>query len=621
MRTSTWLLFIAVLATGLYIGLLDRKKDSTDRKRAIARRVLRIDPTRINSLRVLQPDLQFAAEKRGDQWQLTSPMSARADNGVIARLIDTIELLERSDVIRGREQRRQGLTLADFGLDDPRTRIVLGSAEKEWTLLVGRDTPVGGQLFLKEARDSSVFVAPTNLLADLPASIDALRDRRLFIGLPGDVNRLDLRRPEGLLNLARVDVGNWRIQQPWSGRAASGPVRDILDQLFTARVVDFVAESFDAAPLYGLDEPTAQAIVTGDRRMGEQVLLLGKPVDRNTNLVYATMQGKSAVYTVNRTLLDALQVKAETLRDRRLLTLPVFDIASIRIEEGERSILLNRSADGSGWELLAPVQQKANEQLIQSALAEWSGARIESFLDRTGTNALPPGMETPVGRITFSRRPLATTTNGAASAANPDEEAVLLIFEQGERANRTLVKWAHEELPVTIARAVLDALPASPLYYRSPEVLTLDPDAVRSLSRSVDGREESVIRDGTNQYRAAAGSAVVDMEHVQRTLDTLAVLRAKTHVAAAADNLPAYGLAEPRAQLLVGIQGGAAPTRTLWIGGEDPDGNAYAMIRGGDVVFTLDPSVRDILLAPLYKSAEPAKENPVVPSSPEPIEP
>ncbi len=621
MRTSTWLLLIAALATGLYIGLLDRKKDSTDRKRAIARRVLRIDPARITGVRVLRADLQFAAEKHGDQWRLTSPVAARADNGVVARLIDTIELLERSDVIRGREQRRQGLTPADFGLDEPRARIVLAGPEKEWTLLVGRDTPAGGNLFIKEARDSAVFVASTNLLADLPAAIDSLRDRRLFTGLPGEVNRLDLRRPEGLLNLARLDVGHWRMQQPWNGRAATAAVQDILDQLFTARAVDFVAESFDAAPLYGLDEPAAQAIVTGDRHMGEQALLLGRPVDRDTNLVYATMRGEGTVFTVGRGLRDALQIGAESLRDRRLLTLPVFDIAAIRIEADERSILLSRSAEGNGWELLAPVRQKADEQLIQAALDEWAGARIEAFLDKTRTNALPPGMETPAARIIFSRQPLAAPTNGPPPAAGPEDEMTLSVFDPGGRTNWALVKWDHEEAPVLIARAILDTLPAAPLRYRSREALTLDPASVRSLSLSIGGREETAIREGTNQFRAAAGPAAVDVETVQRTLNTLAALRAGAWVAPATDDLAAYGLAEPRAQILVGVQGGAAPTRTLWIGGADPDGGCFAMIRGGDAVFTLDASTRDTLLAPLYTSAAPAKEPPVVISRPESIEP
>lgn len=620
MRTSTWLLLIAVLATGLYIGLLDRKKDSTDRKRAIARRVLRIDPARITSVRVIRPTLQFVAEKRGDQWRLTSPVAARADNGVIARLIDTIELLDRSDVIRGRDQRRQGLTLADFGLDDPRARIVLGSAEKEWTLLIGRDTPVGGNLFLKEAGDSSVFVAPTNLLADLPATIDALRDRRLFLGLPAEVNRLDLRRPEGLLNLVRVDVGNWRMQQPWSGRAASAAVQEILDQLFTARIVDFVAESFDAAPLYGLDEPTAQATVTGERGMGEQALLLGKPVDRNTNLVYATMQGEGNVFTVNRSLLDALQVKADALRDRRLLTMPIFDITTVRIEEDERTILLARNAETGQWEMLEPARQGVDEPAIQSALSEWAGARIESFLDGAGTNAPPPGVEKPARRITFARRALAVSTNAAPVAVHPDDEATLLVFSP--TSEWTLVKWSHETAAALIDPGVLDTLPADPLYYRSREVLNLDTAAVQSLTLTIDGREESVLRAGENSF-TAAGSTAVDAEALARTLETLASLRARAYVADGVENLTAYGLAEPRAQLVIGLQGGAAaaPTRTLWIGADTPEGGCYAMIRGGDVVFTLDASTRDKLLASLYKSAPPAKEKPIAPTSHEPIEP
>ncbi|HMP77043.1 MAG TPA: DUF4340 domain-containing protein [Kiritimatiellia bacterium] len=609
MRAGTLFLLILVLGLGAYIAAIERKADSTDRRREIARRVLRIDASRITGIRVAQPAMQFAAVKEDDLWRLTSPVAARADAGAIARLLDTLELLERSDVIRGREQRRQGLTLASFGLDQPRARITLNGADKDWVLLVGRDTPAGGNLFLKEANDSAVFVASTNLLADLPISVDALRDRRVFLGFPGTVSRIDLRRREGLLTLARTELGSWRLQQPWSGRAAQTEVQNLLDQLFTARAVDFVAESFDAASLYGLDEPAAQVAVTGDRQRGDQVLLLGKVVERGTNQVYATLQGEGTVFTVSQSLLDALQVKAESLRDRRLLALPAHDIAHLRIEEDERTLLLSR-AEG-GWDIEIPLRIKANEARVQAAIAEWTGLRIETFINPSGTNLATWGFDSPARRITFARRPPTAGTNVTRVVAT-DDELTILVSSLPPSNGLATVKWAHEDTVLLIRASALDALPASTRHFRHPEVLAVDPGAVRSLTVSRGGVEESVLRDAADAvFRAAPPGVAVDADAVRRVLENLSSLRATAFVAAALDLAP-YELDKPRAQLTVGIQGGTAPVRTLLFGREDENGQVLTMLRGGDVVFTISRETRDKLLAPLYKPEKSTKEPPVV---------
>ncbi len=609
MRKGTFILLLAVIASGLYIGLFERKQNTTDRKRAIARRVLRFDPAHITSLRVIQSDLQFSVEKRGDQWRLTSPVSALADAGEVSRIIELFDHLEQSDVIRGRDQRKQGLALSHFGLEQPRARITLTTPEKEWTLLVGSDTPVRGNLYIKEANDSSVFVAATNLLADLPTAINALRDHRLFQGMPSEATRLHIRRREGLLSLARTETGAWKMQQPWSGRAAIAGVQNLLDQLYTARIEDFVAESFDAASLYGLDEPAAQISVVGDRRHGEQTILLGKTVDRNTNSVYATLSGEGNVFTVNRALLDSLTVKADALRDRRLLTIGAPDINFIRIEAGERAILLARS-ESNTWDILEPVRYRADDVHIEAAIAEWTGARIEEFVDSATTNLANWGLAPPARRITFSRNTPSIPTNSLPTPA-PDEETTILLSALPDEENLTLVKAAHEESLFRIQADIPQTLPASTISYRNLEILRLDPSSVRSLTLTRGEKEEAILRDSTNRFHAASTTNIMDEDAVQQTLTAVTALRALAFVTDDVSDLKPFGLAQPIAQLTVGAQAGATPPRTLLFGQEDADGNTYAMLRGGDAVVTLDRSTRDKLLTPLYKASQPAKDIPV----------
>jgi hypothetical protein len=414
---TTWLLLVAVLALGGYIALVERRDDQQDRRQERARRALRFEPAQVTQLRIATADMQATVEKEGGTWRLTNPVRARANAGEVARILDTLEALVRSEVITGRQQREQKLTANDFGFARPRARISLRENGRDMTLLIGRDTPLGGNLFVNVETEASIFVASSNLLASLPARVDDLRDRRVLAGFPGDASRLDLRRADGLLQLARTQQGVWRMQKPFTGRAAYAAVQNLLDRLYETRVVDFVADTIAAASLYGLDEPTAQITLAATRPQGEQVLRLGRTVEGRTNELYATLEGTENVFSVPTALLETVSVKAPDLRDRRLLMMPAYDIAFISTTEGERAIHLSRG-DDSSWAVVEPRRFPASGERLQELLAEWTGLRIETFIDNPGTNLAAWGLSPPARRITFATR--APTAEATAPTADPE---------------------------------------------------------------------------------------------------------------------------------------------------------------------------------------------------------
>jgi hypothetical protein len=606
MRSATTLILLAaVLALGSFIWLVERRADTTDRRRELARRVLRFSPEKVKSIRIVTDRLQAAVEKQGDQWRLTSPMQARANAGEVSRILDNLELLDRGEVITSRQQRKRQLTLADFGLDQPRARIVLGEGEREITLLIGSDAPLGGNLFIKEASAGSVLTVSTNLLAELPTEAAALRDRRLFLGFPGDSTRLDLKRPDGLLQLARDASSTWRVQKPFVGRAAYAAVQNLLDALYAGRAVDFVADSFAAASLYGLDEPAAQITVVGDRKFGEQVLLLGKAVEGRPEQVYATVQGTEAVIAVDRKLLEAVAFKAEDLRDRRLLTLPAYDIGYIEVQAGELSLKLVRQEDGV-WTLTEPRQFEAYDARIQAILSEWTGLRVEDFIEQPGTNLARLGFAPPARRITFARRPPGTG----------DEAAVVLVSSQDAGAGRITVQVAGEETLYRVSNDGLQALPMDPLYYRDLAVLELDPATVRSVTVQASGREQGAVREpSTNTFKAAAAGAELLPASAEAVVEQACRLTAVAYEEENPADLALYGLDKPEGVVTLGLSGQGAISKSILVGNEASPGTVYALVRGLDVVFTLDKAVRDNLLQPLYKSSAPTQETPVAENS------
>ena len=136
----------------------------------------------------------------------------------------------------------------------------------------------------------------------------------------------------------------------------------------------------------------------------------------------------------------------------------------------------------------------------------------------------------------------------------------------------------------------LAALPSDPLYFRDTEMVSLSTGTVRGIAFESGGRQLSVQIDATN----AAPNAVV-----LSTLDALRSLRAKELVSKDTSNLTAYGLAPPQAKITAVLTGTNGLSKILMLGSPAPGGGHYAAVQGLDLIFTLEDSDWEKLLAPL----------------------
>ena len=607
---TTLFLLIAVLGLGAFIWLVERKADTTERREDRARFAIRVDSSKVTALELVAGDLQIECEKKGHQWLITNPVKTRADGGEVQRLLEELERLPRGEVITAAEQKRQHLTEADYGFVPPRARIVLRTEQRDVTILVGRDAALGGSLYIKEDGQPDIISTGTNILAALPRDVVDLRDRRIFEGFPADVTRVSVRRPEGFLQLVRNAQGMWRIEKPLSARAAGPAVQDLLDKLFELRVHDFVADSFAAASLYGLDEPVAQVTVASDKQ--EQTLLLGKLSDQDSGQMYATVQGIEAVYTVPSNSLESLRVKVDSLRDRRLVTVPAYEISYIQMEEGERVVKLQQT--NGVWHVIEPKQYRADEQRVQVLLGEWTGARADAYSDDPGTNLAEVGLAPPARKILLARNPpLPPTTNAPEPVAEAGESASILISSSEAGDGRIMVKVEGEDSLYLMASDAMHAMSLDPLYYRDHQVLALDPSNVRTLSVQRDGAEDSIERESTNSFRAAGGGKqTIAKAAADAILAELRDLRAVDLIAEDPADLSPFGLDAPKVTLAVGLAGGASGLgKSLLIGGTIPGGYVYAMIKGQDVVFTLEKGVAERLTHGLYNVPSPSEISPI----------
>jgi hypothetical protein len=591
---TTLLLMLAVIALGAYL-LITREQSALDERSVMAaRRAFRFDPDRIENIRIETPDGLFMLERADATWRMAHPVSARADVDAAGRIIDTVTSLRWSQVISARDQQELKLSLADYGLDQPRASIELSGGSTGFSLLFGRDTPDGRGMYLKRDDLPDIFVTARDLLAVLPASALDLRDRRLMTVLPDRVRRVEWLTRNGPVQASRLGGEQWQIDRPVSARANGPAIRQWLDRMYAFQVHEFIAESVAAGSLYGFDEPTRQVTI-GDDTGETYVLKIGNAVDAAATAYYASIQGREQVFSVLKEVADWLQPVSGQFRDYRVMTLPVAEIKSIRMTDSDYTIELNLNTQGI-WEVVSPKRFTAYPARVEELLEAWSGTPAQAFVDPPFTDLAAYGLQTTNRQLRFARKLDgkadfslalgATNLTGSFYASMPGIASIL-------------------EMPGSL----LEQFTVNPMNFRDPQVLALSAGEVQRIAQTVAGITYAVeLREGL--FRASGAGEVPDTDAINEMLFRASNLQALSFIEEDPSDLTPYGLEPAFAQVVFSLASSGL-NRVLLFGSSAPEGGGrYAMLQGIDLVFTLDDASATAMLKPVA--------NPLAPTPPLP---
>ncbi len=567
----TGILALLAASLGLLIVFWDRDDDTARARMERARRAFRFDPARVDRLVIATGDEPIECQLAGRQWRLVRPIAARADPVAIERLLGALQELPRGDIIL--PPRRQADAYAPYGLDDPRARISIIEGSVTNQILIGRRTPLGDGVYVRQSDHAGLARIHTRLLDLLPASADALRDRSLLVGTPAAIDRLDIRSPAGYIQLARDPARIWRMFQPATTRADPATVAALLEQLLSCSVVQFVQDAVgDLAP-YGLDSQSAvTAVLNTDTGDGSQMLALGDPLPNAPDLVYARLQAENSIYAVPLAVRQALLLRPDDLRDRRIPGLDPDAIQNVRIEDGETALELFLDDQGQ-WQISAPLRAPADAETIYALLRSWADVRLVAFENEPPTNAPPP---------------LSRTLHLALRDA-PDAPVTLRLGPNPADTNTLRVAIAGDSSIAIASSSVLLDTPLDPLRYRSREILSIPAGDMESLRIATAAHTVKIERDSASgQWSPAA-------PWLDRLLATLSYLRAESFATDHADD----GLEKPYLSLTVRQRGQSGLSTTLLIGNEvSPGGPRHAAVRGRALRFTLSPQTVDALTPP-----------------------
>jgi hypothetical protein len=577
-RTTLVLVLVALVFGGL-VALDHYKGTSTEDAQSKRKRILDFESKDITDLKIQLTNQVYALQKNGDQWQIKQPLDVRANYSTVSSILDELEFAQRTRTIT--EKELEGVKLADFGLENPRLRLTLQGKKGVMVLLVGNETPTKDEVYAQVQGAKDLLVAPKSIYERLNHTLDDLRDRTVVDFQPASATRIEIKSADRVIEVARSSAATnaeprWALTRPLAARANQRKVSELLADLSSLRVTDFVSEDPRDVHTYQLDEPEREVTVwTGESGM---TVLFGRALTNDATKVYAKPKSTDSIYTIPSATAQKFAVQANDLRDPQVLAFADDDVHGIEVLHGTDGISLVHT--DSTWRIVAPVAAAADETAVQQLLGHLRGLSARQFTADVATDLDKYGLAAPMATVSLhgeGSNPLAQLLMGATDASN------------GVR----FVKRADEPFVYGVDTNIVSWLPDNYLALRSHVVADMKADEIVKLVIEKNTGEQILQRGAEGKWKLVEPSqGVLDNDALQRVLDVLASLRAEDFIHDGRDNLAEYGLDKPETTL---IATAGDKTYTLALGKmADPD-KKFALWADPALVFTISTATANTL--------------------------
>jgi hypothetical protein len=270
--------------------------------------ILKVNPADVTELVIKQKE-PVTLKKTNGKWQITEPKPYPADQEAVAGVLSILSGLNADRVVEEKTSDRK-----QYGLDPAETELdISGKDSTTRKLLLGDDTPTGGDVYAALSTDPRVFTIASYSKTSLAKTLNDLRDKSLLTSRSDKVSRVELLKKGEDLEFDRTKDG-WQILKPSSSPADSSAVNALVSTLTNARMD--LSTTTDAAAAFARATPLAAAKVTGDA--GVQTLEIRK----NKDDYFAKSSTVDGIYKVDSSLGQGLDKKIDDFRPKKRAATP-----------------------------------------------------------------------------------------------------------------------------------------------------------------------------------------------------------------------------------------------------------------------------------------------------------
>ena len=338
---------------------------------------------------------EMELEKQQDNWQLTRPIKARANNDAVIDLLTKVNQTQIAKFVP-----RDKANTPTTSLDSPSSVLTLfAGTDEKIEIQLGAIDPTDSQKMFALLPERDTVIEINKAFAGLfDVTPNELRDRKIARINQDLVDRVTIEKVDQPKIILGREEDRWKFVVPNNSVANADSIDRLLEAINSGEISGFVSDTATDLGKYGLDKPLLKftfssysSANTAESNAGEFVLAtvaFGKSENR---LTYGRIAEEPFIFSVPDTLISELPTTEFDFRTLKITDLKRPDLLSIHIERPETPPLDLVRDDKNKWVLKGSESQQ-NDGQIQLLLNTVCGLRAVSWV---GNSKPEYGLETP----------------------------------------------------------------------------------------------------------------------------------------------------------------------------------------------------------------------------------
>ncbi len=595
---TTLILFVIAAAVFAYLVIVERNRPGTEEAARQAQNLVNFSRDKINGLVIQNGDDKIDIRRHDDKWRLEIPIKDQADGAVVNNLLLDLENWQKDAAISAKEMEADKNKLADYGLANPKLRLKLLGPDAPPEIFFGKDAALEGKMYVRFENSKETFLASQSVKKAIDKKPEDFRDRKLTDLIMAQVVRVVLKTSAGEMELQKRG-DHWDIVKPLHTRADDQKVSDLIAQVTTARIQQFVADDRGDLHPYGLAEPRgALTLFAQDDKQG-QTLQIGGPApagEKEKDQVYVRFSPRGFIYTLPKKIEETLNSKPNDLRDRHLVRIDtkILDRLTIDAPGKGKTVLARRDEN---WTIASRNNAPANSTEVRRLIDTLQNEQVTKFVEDVASNLPKYGLDKPQLIVTFSS--FASENTAETKAGEQPFASVAFGKVEGENV---YARVGDEPFVVAVRRNLLDQIFTDPLQWQELSIFNFKPEQIHRVSVTTD-KELSLARDANNQWSWTKGSGAINQTNLQSLLNSLATLRAVRWIGS---TTPAHGFDKPQLVVTFTTSPDDKAIHKLTIGAATPNGMWFAKVDEREGTFVMSNPDANALKLSLVGQASPS---------------
>ena len=598
MKTKTTLiLLLLAIAGSCWIIFYEKDRPNTDEAKRLSRNVVNFDRENVEGILIQNGDDRIELQRAAGKWRLEAPIKDQADAVAIDTLLTDLESWQKDETFSEQEIERDKDQLEEYDLVKPKLRLKLLGKDLPKEILFGKDAALEGKMYVRFEDSKETYLARQTVKKDIAKKAEDFRDRKLTDLTTAQVQRFVLRTAAGEMEVQK-EGESWEIVKPLRARGDNQKIGDLVAQITTAQIQQFVAEDRGDLQPYGLAEPRGSVtLFTAEDKEG-RMLQIGSVPEKEQDQVYVRFSARGFVYTLPKKIEGILNTTPADLRDRHLVRIDTDKLDRLTIDARERGKTVLARKEQS-WMVANRGDQPANSAEVNRLLETLKNEQVKKFVEDVASDLPKYGLDQPQLQLTFSSF---ASENTAESQAG--EQPFATVSFGRIDGDVVYARLGEEPFIVAVRRTLLDAIFTDPVQWQELAIFKYKPEDVHRLSVVTTG-EATLVRGANNDWTRAQGTEPINATNVQSLLNTLSDLRAVRWVGGP---MPPQAFDQQQIAVTFTTSPDDKTVHKLIVGGPAGEGMWYARVEGRDGIFILsnpDFNALRLPLAPEIPSASP----------------